>query len=143
MRSVAARIAQLPHMSNEELQDLWRDVFRNEPPAGFNRTNLIQQLAYQMQVITHGALPDREVERMRSYLKRTNDNIQGRIVRPVAGTVITRMWKDIEHRVHVLEDGFEYNNVKYRSLTQVARKITGTQWSGPVFFGLKNKRGNA
>ena len=56
MRSVAARIAQLPHMSNEELQDLWREVFRNEPPAGFNRTNLIQQLAYQMQVITHGAL---------------------------------------------------------------------------------------
>jgi hypothetical protein len=62
---------------------------------------------------------------------------------PVTGTKLVRIHNGLEHRVTVLDKGFEYNGAHYRSLTQIAREITGTNWSGPMFFGLirKNREG--
>ena len=65
--------------------------------------------------------------------------------RPVAckrkikpGTTLLREWHGVQHRLTVLEDGVQFGNERYRSLSQVARKITGSRWSGPLFFGLKS-----
>lgn len=142
MESVAIRVTRLPGMNIEELQNLWRQIFREEPAFAHNRSYMIQRLAHQMQVAAHGDLSQHDRQRLDRYLTGLDDNPHGRIVKPVTGTIITREWQGVEHRVTVLEDGFEYQNIKYRSLSQVARKITGTAWSGPVFFGLKRKRGD-
>jgi hypothetical protein len=60
--------------------------------------------------------------------------------RPIAGTRLVREWKGVEQTVTVRDDGFEYQGRPYKSLSAVARQITGTRWNGLVFFGLKNQR---
>ena len=62
-------------------------------------------------------------------------------IRPIAGTQLIREWQGVEHRVTVRADDFEYQGRPYKSLSSVARAITGTRWNGWVFFGLKNQRG--
>jgi hypothetical protein len=61
--------------------------------------------------------------------------------RPITGTRLIRKWQGVEHCVTVLDDGFEYQGRPYRSLSAIARAITGTRWNGLIFFGLKNQRG--
>jgi hypothetical protein len=56
-----------------------------------------------------------------------------------AGTVLVREWHGRKHQVSVLNDGFLYHSKRYSSLSQIARVITGTQWSGPLFFGLRSR----
>jgi hypothetical protein len=60
--------------------------------------------------------------------------------RPITGTVLVREWQGVEHRITVLDDGYEYQGRPYKSLSAVARAITGTRWNGLVFFGLKSQR---
>jgi hypothetical protein len=60
--------------------------------------------------------------------------------RPIAGTVLVREWQGVEHRITVLNDGYEYQGRPYQSLSAIARAITGTRWNGWVFFALKNQR---
>jgi hypothetical protein len=62
--------------------------------------------------------------------------------RPITGTRLIREWQGVEHCVMVLDDGFEYQGRPYRSLSAIARAITGTRWNGLIFFGLKNQRGS-
>ncbi len=63
--------------------------------------------------------------------------------RPLAGTRLLREWRGVEHAVTVLPDGFEWEGRPYRSLSAIARAITGTRWNGWAFFGLKSGRGQA
>jgi len=59
-----------------------------------------------------------------------------RIKRPALGTRLIREYQGVEHRVTVIREGFEYQGRTFQSLSQIAREITGTRWSGPLFFGL-------
>jgi DUF2924 family protein len=61
--------------------------------------------------------------------------------RPVVGAQLIRDWRGVEHRVVVLADGFEWQGRRYKSLSAVARAITGTQWNGWAFFGVKRHGG--
>jgi hypothetical protein len=63
--------------------------------------------------------------------------------RPIAGTRLLRAYQGVEHTVTVLQDGYEWQGRPYKSLSAIARAITGTRWNGLVFFGLKNRRGAA
>jgi hypothetical protein len=63
--------------------------------------------------------------------------------KPIAGTRLIREWQGVEHTVTVLNDGYEWQGRPYRSLSAIARAITGTRWNGWIFFGLKNRRGQA
>jgi hypothetical protein len=140
-------VMELPDKSICDLHKLWRQVFRTEPPPRSNHSFLVQRIAHQLQVDAYGGLALRDRKRLSRYLDGQNPrpDIQDPS-RPLAGTILCREWRGTEHRVKVLPKGFEYNNVTYRSLTQIAKEITGTQWSGPVFFGLKRagaKRGHA
>ncbi len=65
---------------------------------------------------------------------------RGDKLRLPAGSILVREWHDTKHQVTVLKDGFLYRSERFRSLSQIARAITGTRWSGPLFFGLKSSR---
>ncbi len=81
------------------------------------------------------ALADEEEARLQGKPRRRITD------RPVAGTRLVREWQGVEHHVTVLVDGFEYQERTYRSLSPIARAITGTNWNGPLFFGLRASGG--
>ena len=142
--SIPARLAALKSTPTPELKRMWRDLFESEPPA-FNRRYLESRLAYRIQELAFGGLKPETVKRLEEMGEQLDGgNITLRRIRadlkPIAGTRLIREWKGVEHTVTVLSDGYEWQGRSYRSLSAVARAITGTRWNGWVFFGLKNRR---
>ena len=137
--SVAIQIAQLPDLPMENLWALW-DEFFDRRPGHHHRTYLESRIAYKLQERAFGGLPA-ALRRRLEKIGETGEipNQKRRAENQVApGTVMVREFNGIDHRVTVLDDGrFEYEGRPYKSLTAVARAITGTSYSGPVFFGLK------
>jgi DUF2924 family protein len=142
---IPARLAALKTMPTPELKQQWRDLFESEPPA-FNRRYLESRLAYRIQELAYGGLKPETVKRLEALGEQLDGgNITLRRIRadlkPIAGTRLVREWQGIEQTVTVLADGYEWQGRPYRSLSAVARAITGTRWNGWVFFGLKSQRG--
>ena len=145
--SVLASITALATLPMPALKERWRELFQNEPPA-FNRPYLISRLTYRIQELAYGGLSPATTARLEAiasderYIDRetAKKRIQGR---PVTGTRLIREWQGTDHAVTVLEDGFEYLGRPYKSLSAVANAITGTRWSGPLFFGLRAQGGNS
>lgn len=138
MASLAIQIARLPDHSMSDLRMLWREVFGFPCPHGNNRMFMMRRIAHAWQVKRYGGLSELDRKRLAAYVDETSRKTKGeyKVVRPLPGTVIVRRWHEMEHRVTVLRSGFEYHNVRYNSLTEVARVITGAHQSGPLFFGL-------
>ena len=139
--SMAARIARLPDWSWSDLAKEWHRLFGVDPSVA-NRRFVEKRIAHRWQEIefakTDRALLDRNRRRI-DELVSTGTLTRNRVgAVPVAGTELVRVYAGVEHRVQVLGNGeFEYAGTRYRSLSMIARKITGTQWSGPLFFGLR------
>ncbi|MFN3746322.1 MAG: DUF2924 domain-containing protein [Hyphomicrobiaceae bacterium] len=143
---VPARLAALKTMPTPDLKRQWRDLFDSEPPP-FSRRYLESRLAYRIQELAYGGLKPETIRR----LERLGEELDGgdrrkRCIRadrdrPITGTRLLREWQGVEHVVTVTADGFEWQGRPYRSLSAIARAITGTRWNGWVFFGLKNHRG--
>jgi hypothetical protein len=141
--TVLAQLATLKSAAIGELKQKWRDLFDRDPPP-YNRRFLEDRLAYRIQELAYGGLSDETIERLEAIA----DELEGKTpkrrssleYRPIAGTRLIREWKGIEHCVTVRQDDFEYQG-PYKSLSAIARLITGTRWNGLVFFGLKNMRG--
>ncbi len=146
--NVLARVAALPQMPMAELTAMWEEVFQAKAPK-YNRPYLVKRLAYRLQEIAHGIDSGIIEKRLEQYAKENlSNNLRAprkNVHMPVTGTRLVREYYGIEHRVTVLDKGFEYNGARYKSLSQIAREITGAHWSGPAFFGLirnsKNKEG--
>lgn len=145
--NVLARVAALPQMPMPELAVMWEELFQSKPPK-YNKPYLVKRLAYRLQEIAYGIDSGIIEKRLEQYAKESlSENLRKErgkgIHMPVTGTKLVRIHNGLEHRVTVLDKGFEYNGAHYRSLTQIAREITGTNWSGPMFFGLirKNREG--
>lgn len=138
MVSVAIQISRLPDMTLVQLRETWKEVFKTDSPSLQNRDFLIQRIAHQLQVRRYGGLDDKSQERLKGYVDETTRRLraEANISRPLPGTILVRNYQNEEHRVLVLHKGFEYRQVQYRSLTEVAKIITGTHCSGPLFFGL-------
>jgi len=136
--SVAIKLSRLPSMNLTELKELWRETFQTEPLNSQNRQFMVQRIMYQLQVERYGGLDETGHKRLAAYVDETPKRVKGehKIARPLPGTIIVRQYRDKEHRVVVLHRGFEYRNVQYNSLTEVAKAITGSHCSGPMFFGL-------
>jgi hypothetical protein len=142
--SVLARLAALKTMPTADLKQQWRDLFDKEPPP-YNRKFLESRLAYRIQELAYGGLKPETIERLEALGEQFDGgNIITRRTRldtrPIAGTQLIRDWDGIDHCVTVRTDDFEYQGRPYKSLSAVARAITGTRWNGWVFFGLKNQR---
>ena len=144
---VLARLAALHTGTAPELQQQWRDLFGTEPPP-YNRRFLENRLAYRIQELAYGGLKPGTIERLEALGEQLDGgNITVRRIRhddkPIAGTRLVREYQGVEHCVTVLRDGYEYEGRPYKSLSAIARAITGTRWNGWTFFGLKHQRAGA
>lgn len=148
---IPARLAALKTASTVELKTQWRDLFGAEPPS-FNRRYLESRLGYRIQELAYGGLKPETLRRLQRLAAESVGKRKGKDrgrgsaqpeLLPITGTRLLREWQGVEHVVTVTADGFEWQGRPYRSLSAVARAITGTRWSGPVFFGLRNHRGAA
>jgi hypothetical protein len=132
-------LAQLPAMGHKELQQHWRDLFGREPSPGMRRNHMIPILAYRAQEKAFGGLKESTVRTLREWALGIAIDAQP-AYRPKTGTRYVREHNGKLHEVTVLDESFEYAGENYRSLTEIAKAITGTKWSGPAFFGLKKRK---
>jgi hypothetical protein len=141
--TVLAQLAALKAAPVADLKQKWRDLFDREPPP-YNRRFLEGRLAYRIQELAYGGLSEETVERLDALADELDckkpRHRSSLDTRPIAGTRLIREWKDAEHCVTVRQENFEYQGRPYKSLSAIARHITGTRWNGLVFFGLKNTR---
>ena len=138
-RAVARLLARLPVMDHQELQQLWRELFGQDPSPGMRRNHMIPILAYRAQEKAFGGLKESTVRTLRELALGIASEAQA-AYRPKTGTRYVREHNGKLHQVTVLDDAFEYEGQNFRSLTEIAKAITGTKWSGPAFFGLKRKK---
>src|SRR5215204_5419075 len=140
MDALEAEIAGLARLSAHELRIAWRKLGCGEPSVGTSRNLLMREIAYKLQERARGGLAPAIKRRLRSLAEEIAAGGGGSLALPIAlkpGTRLMREWGGHTHTVVVLDDGFEYDGEHHRSLTQIARRITGAHWSGPRFFGLR------
>jgi hypothetical protein len=139
--TVLARVVALRRMPVNDLRAEWRALFGTEAPNN-SRGFLELRLAHRIQELTYSGVA-RETAKL---LRGLADEVQGKPGRksmiadsrnPVVGTRLLREWDGTEHTVTVMKDGFDWQGRKFKSLSAVARAITGTQWNGYRFFGLR------
>jgi hypothetical protein len=141
--TLESEIAALPKMSIGQLQAKWRRDLKQAPPPHIRKQLLVPLLAYKLQEQAYGGLkPEikRKLRELANGFSRNPKTAAKRLADPIrikAGTRLIRQWEGQTHRVTVGDDGFEHNGQNYKSLSAIARLITGTRWSGPLFFGLK------
>jgi|SRR4029077_10552211 hypothetical protein len=138
---ISNQVSRLRTLSRHELLDLWRDVYGRVAPSAIRREVLVPFLAYKIQENAYGGLKPAtraELRRMARALERNPSSKPHIRPRIKPGTRLFRQWRGQMHEVFVTESGYEYRGVGYRSLSEIARKVTGARWSGPAFFRLKN-----
>ncbi len=144
--TLESEIAALPKMNLAQLQAKWRRGLKQAPPSHIRKQLLVPLLAYKLQEQAYGGLKPEIRRRLRELANSFNRNPKTaakRLADPIhikSGTRLIRQWEGKTHQVTVGESGFEYNGESYKSLSAIARLITGTRWSGPLFFGLTGHR---
>ena len=133
---------QLEHLGRAELKRGWEEAFGSPPPLYLSLGFMRKALAYDRQCRVHGGLP--------ASLRRRLAAIAGegsRSANPApnvsAGAHLVRDWNGRTYRVEVVADGYRKDGRICRSLSAIARRITGTAWSGPRFFGLAGRGGGS
>ena len=131
----------LPTLDLGELRELWCQLYKTETAPRLSRELLMRAIAYRMQEVAPGG-PRLELQRR---LRQIALELQttGRLrMRPQVkpGTRLLREWRGQNHEALVLDNVFSWQGTHYRSLSAIARQITGTAWSGPLFFGLRSYR---
>jgi hypothetical protein len=141
LEELAREITRLPALDVLALRQRWAALFGDDPAPNLGRALLTRAIAYRLQ------------ERASAGLKPSTQRVLDRIAdnrskdapeyiperRASAGTVLIRQWRGVSHRVTVLDTDVVYRGRRYKSLSEVARAITGSRWSGPLFFGLKGR----
>jgi hypothetical protein len=138
--ALEAEIGRLPDLSLLELRHRWKTLFGHPAPKSLRRNFLARAVAYQMQVEAYGGLSVATKRRLREIAKgvRTGDaNALLGSNRIKSGTQMIRQWQNTTHTVTALVEGFEWDGRTYKSLSAVANAITGTNWNGFAFFGIK------
>ena len=139
---LARELAGLSQLDTSALKQRWRKLYGTEPPHRFSQRLLTYAVAYKMQEKTLGGLRPAT----RRFLTRAAEEAasgQAVTVRSVSkarpGARLLREWHGTTHEAILLDDGVLFRGKRYRSLSEVARVITGSRWSGPAFFGLKGR----
>lgn len=141
MTMVTERLAALGSMSRGALGAEWQRVWRSRPPVAATPDLLVRGIAWKLQEQAHGTLSRATSNELARIARRDGSDTQQGTMRIKAGTRLVRGWHGVTHAVLVTDDGFLFEDRTYRSLTAIAHEITGTRWSGPVFFGLKPRLG--
>ncbi len=148
-RSVLAQLTELDQLSRAVLKRRWRELFGTDPPT-YGRALLIRRLAYRIQELAYGGLSEQSQARLKELGQRavspknpagsgTQKSGETNHASPPPGTRLIREFRGVRYEIVVAERGFEFEGRKYRSLSAIARELTGTQWNGPAFFGLRGK----
>lgn len=138
----AGDLSALPGLPLDMLKEHWRALYGSPSPSRLGCALMIRAIAYRMQEQAMGGLG----QATRRRLARAAAEVgAGRAPSPTPsaikpGTRLLREWQGVTHEVIVLENGVRYRGETWNSLSAVAREITGTRWSGPLFFGLKGRR---
>lgn len=140
-------IQELKKLSREELIKKWKKLFKTNSPQHARKEFLIKHIAWEFQAKKHGGYSpdtkkklDKLVENFskgKDITKNSNIFKKSSSIEMKAGTKLIREYKGEKHEVVALEKGFEYKNKPYKSLSAIAKEITGTQWNGKLFFGVK------
>jgi hypothetical protein len=136
-------LSRLPELNLGELRQQWRTFYKAEASPHLSRELLVRAVAYRMQEVALGGLRPGQQRQLRQIAQQFKQTGQATIrARPELkpGTRLVREWQGRTYEVLVLDGGFSWQNTHHRSLSAIARKITGTAWSGPLFFGLKPNR---
>lgn len=133
-KSVTRQIIDLQNKSSNEMRSLYRSLFDEPLPYNASHLNLRTKIAYRIQELALGGLSGE----IKAMLENISQNKRAK--KPhnlISGTKIQRSWKGVIYEVEILKDGFEFNGQKFKTLSPIANKITGTRWNGPKFFNLK------
>ena len=148
--TILEQILALKEASISELHNKYSEVFDGKKSPSNNKTYLWQKIVYRIQELEYGGLPDDAQNKVKE-LAQEYDPINNKALRPdevknhclsrdkrlpMPGTIITKEYKDITVEIKVLEKGFEYNSKVYKSLTAIAKEITGCHWNGYLFFNM-------
>lgn len=144
MTNILEQLSLLRTMTMPDLKRRWRELFGTEPPP-YNRNYLETRLSYRVQELALGGLSRDTVKRLDALADALDPGNPGKRSlqvdrKPVAGTRLIREWRGVEHCVTVTQDGYEYQGRPYKTLSPIARAISGTPWNGWTFFGLKNAK---
>jgi len=136
-------LSRLPNLDIRELREEWCRLYKADASLHLSRELLIRAVAYRMQEVALGGLrpePQRQLRQIAQELKQTGGAAKRFRPQLKPGTRLMREWQGRTYEVVVLDDGFSWQGTRCNSLSAIARKITGTAWSGPLFFGLKQNR---
>ena len=140
---ISTRLEELPRLRTAKLRSLWQELFEKPVHPKLRREMMIPILAYRIQEKAYGGLKAstrKRLEKLAQELERDPKAQLQAHQQIKTGTKLLRQWRGETHNVIVVDDGFDYRNKRYKSLSEIARQITGTRWSGPLFFGLKQPR---
>jgi len=153
--NLLTKIMNLKDASLEELKKKYSELFENKPAPSNNKTYLWKKIAYRLQELEYGGLSVESQGKIQELIQKY-DPVNNKAVRPentsqnepkkanlkrdkrlpIPGTVITKEYKGIKLQVKILESGFEYSNKVYKTLTAIAKEVTGAHWNGYLFFNL-------
>jgi hypothetical protein len=140
-RDVIIDLENLEQLSRAELRALWTEELAEKPPPSLGRDILALGIAYARQERRYGGLSKSVAKELDRLFARARGNDTPELPTkplPRAGTILVREWQGTTHHVTVTDDGFLWNGKPHRSLSSIARAITGTTWNGPRFFGLRD-----
>jgi DUF2924 family protein len=136
---ISAAIAALAALGINDLKSRWRELYDTEAPPRISRELLTRAIAYRLQEKVFGGLAP-ATQRLLQRVADDQPSHRARLShapKAAPGTLLIRQWRGKAHQVTVLDEGVVYRGKRYGSLSEVARLITGTRWSGPLFFGLR------
>lgn len=139
---ISKHLASLPKLGKPAVCNLWRQLFRKEPPPETRKDLMLRIVAHRLQEQEFGGLSEANCRRLRqlaNIFEADPDAVVSTRPRIKPGTRLVRQWKEQVHVVEVQAEGYAYRGSRYENLSEIARLITGTRWSGPLFFGLKAK----
>lgn len=141
---IEAAIVRLQSLAIDDLRQEWQRHHQSPPPKRLSRDILLRGITYQLQENAFGGLSKSALRKLQT--SETAVAPIEKLRRPRAsfkpGTRLVREWHGVTHTVVIVKDGVEWKGQRYRSLTVVAREITGAHWSGPRFFGLAPRPGH-
>ena len=145
-RQLKTEIARLRDLDLGDLRAVWQKHYGTTAPKTLRRKILVLSIAWRIQADAVGGLKPAT----RKYLRQVAEGARSGVpVRPPStgrikpGTKLIRVWRDKTHTVTALAEGFEWQGTRYRSLSEIARTMTGTRWNGLVFFGVKSTGSNS
>ena len=152
--NITSKIMSLKEKSLSELKSTYEDLFEGKKAPSSNKVYLWRKIAYRMQEIAHGGLTAATEGKIQEFIQKYNP-INNKTLRPytptvstkaktprrdtrlpIPGTIITKEYRGTLMQVKILDSGYEYNSKKYKSLSAIAKEVSGAHWNGFLFFGL-------